>query len=211
MSAEPRGADAGADVGTDGRNARRQRNRDAAVDAMLSLIDSGSLAPTMSEVAVAAGLSPRSLFRYFDDIEDLVRSAVARQQERLAPLAAVSVDPGAPLADRVRSVVAQRMRAIEAMGHVGRVARLRAHEQPAIRAELARQRRALRRDLASAFSAELADRPAPEARAILAAVEVLCSYESHELMCADQGLTGSEAADAVACALDALLAPRGSP
>ncbi|HQZ33105.1 MAG TPA: TetR family transcriptional regulator, partial [Ilumatobacteraceae bacterium] len=84
MNAAPsRQSEAGA--GEDGRHARRDRNRLAVVDAMLLLYAAGNLEPSSDEIAERAGLSPRSLFRYFDDLDDLVRVAISRQYERLLP------------------------------------------------------------------------------------------------------------------------------
>ena len=71
---------------TDGRNQRRDRNRDAVVTALLELYREGQLGPSAEEIAARAGISVRSLFRYFDDVDALVRAAIARQQEHLAPL-----------------------------------------------------------------------------------------------------------------------------
>src|SRR5690606_6539096 len=85
----------------DGRHRRRATNRDAAADALLGLYDSGSLGPSIAEGAEAAGLSPRSVFRYFDDAEDLVRAAIGHQQRRLAPLFSFDVAAGTPLPERI--------------------------------------------------------------------------------------------------------------
>ena len=71
----------------DGRTLRRERNRAAMVDAMLELYREGNLAPSSDAIAERAGLSPRSLFRYFEDIDDLVHAAITRQQQRIAPVA----------------------------------------------------------------------------------------------------------------------------
>ena len=70
----------------DGRRQRRERNRDAVVDALLAIVADGDLAPSADAVAARAGLSTRSLFRYFDDVDDLCRAAIARQHERVAAL-----------------------------------------------------------------------------------------------------------------------------
>ena len=59
-------------MGEDGRHERRARNRDAVVDALLALVGDGDLAPSAEAVAARAGLSSRSLFRYFADTEALV-------------------------------------------------------------------------------------------------------------------------------------------
>ncbi|HRE00682.1 MAG TPA: TetR family transcriptional regulator, partial [Ilumatobacteraceae bacterium] len=65
-------------VQVDGRRGRRDRNRDAVVDALLTLYHDGVLEPSADAIAEQAGLSARSLFRYFDDLDDLQRAAVER-------------------------------------------------------------------------------------------------------------------------------------
>ena len=61
-------------------------NREAVVDALLDLYAEGNLRPGTDEIAERAGISPRSLFRYFEDADDLAGEAVARQLARALPL-----------------------------------------------------------------------------------------------------------------------------
>lgn len=183
----------------DGRHLRRDRNRDAVVDAMLALYGDGNLAPSSEEIAARAGLSPRSLFRYFDDIDDLCRTAIARQQERVMPLVEFEVDPSAELGERIDAVVAQRVRLFEAIGQVGQVSRLRAPFQNVIASELRASRAYLRRQLRQAFPAELADDE------VLAAADVLCSFEAYRLLRDDQRRTAEQAAVVLNLALTRLL------
>ena len=110
----------------DGRHARRERNRLAVVDAMLALYALGNLDPSSDQIAERARLSPRSLFRYFDDIDELVRVAVARHHERVLPLAELDTTTSAPLDERVRRLVVQRLRLFDGIASVGIVSRLRA-------------------------------------------------------------------------------------
>ena len=70
----------------DGRRLRRERNRDAVVQAVLELVREGELAPGVEAVAARAGLSARSVFRYFDDLDDLCRAAIARQLALVGPI-----------------------------------------------------------------------------------------------------------------------------
>lgn len=183
----------------DGRHLRRDRNRDAVVDAMLELYGEGNLAPSSEEIAARAGLSPRSLFRYFDDIDDLCRTAIARQQERVLPLVEIDVSPSAALAARIDTVVAQRVRLFEAVGQVAQVSRLRAPFQKVIAAELRASRAFLRRQLHAVFPDELAD---PH---LLAAADVLCSFEAYRLLRDDQRLSAEQAAAVLTEALTRLL------
>src|SRR5688572_3779614 len=139
----------------DGRRVRRERNRDAVVDALLSLFRDGELAPSAEDVAARAGLSPRSLFRYFDDVDDLSRAAIARQLERVAPLLAAAPDSSAALDARIASFIELRLRLFDAMGAVGVVSRLRAPFHSAVAAELARGRAHLRQQIKDVFATEL--------------------------------------------------------
>ncbi|HEX6417111.1 MAG TPA: TetR/AcrR family transcriptional regulator [Acidimicrobiales bacterium] len=196
-----------APASADGRSLRRGRNREAVVAALLDLYREGDLSPSTDEIAARAGISPRSLFRYFEDSDALVRTAIARQQQHLAPLMAVELPASGPLADRVDRFVDARVRLLEGMGEVGRVARMLAPRQPLVLAELARIRGALRRQLAGVFAAELDALPPAERRAALAAADVVTSWEAFDLMRNDQGLPRDQAAGAMAAALRRLLGP----
>ena len=63
-------------VGTavDGRAARALRTRNRVVDALLDLIDEGDLRPPAADVARRAGVSLRSVYQHFDDLETLFRT-----------------------------------------------------------------------------------------------------------------------------------------
>jgi TetR/AcrR family transcriptional regulator of autoinduction and epiphytic fitness len=192
---------------SDGRNLRRDRNRDTVVTTLLELYREGDLSPSADAIAARAGISVRSLFRYFDDAEAMVRAAIARQQEHLAPLYALDVPPTLPLAERVERFVAARVQLLEGMGEVGRVARAVATRQPLVLAELARIRGTLRRQLTAVFADELDALPPDRRSAAAAAADVVASWESFDLMRNDQGLSRDDAAAAMAAALLALLDP----
>lgn len=199
------------DPAADGRTARRERNRENVVNALLGLYRDGVLTPSADEIAARAGVSARSLFRYFADVGDLASEAVARQQEHLAPLLAVEIDPEAPLDERIGAFVAARCRLLDAMGEVGRVARFRATQQPIVAAGLARVRTVLREQLADVIGPALADRPDDERDALLAAADVLCSWEAHDLLRNDQGLSAPAAEATMALSLRRLLSDVAHP
>lgn len=173
----------------DGRHARRERNRLAVVDAMLALYGEGDLDPSSDAIAERAGLSPRSLFRYFDDLDDLVRVAISRQHERLLPIVRIDVSVAAPLADRVDRLVTQRLRLFDKIASVGIVSRVRAPFQPLIASELALSRSLLRRQVEQLFATELAARGGAGAAGAIAAIDVLTSFEALQLLRDDQHLT----------------------
>ncbi len=198
--------DLGAD--TDGRRARRERNRMAVVDAMLTLYRSGNLDPSSDQIAERAGLSSRSLFRYFDDIDDLVRVAVARHHDRVAPLAALDTTTSASLAERVQRLVEQRLRLFGAIASVGTVARVRAPFQPLIAGELTKARSFWREQLRQLFAPELRALGKATAAHVVASIDVLTSYESVQLLRDDQRLTSAQVAAALVYSVTALVGPQ---
>jgi len=203
--------DADGAAGVDGRMARRARNRDAVVDALLAFYEEGDLRPGADAVAERAGLSPRSVFRYFEDVDDLCRAAVERQQERVAGLLTVAAAPSASLRTRIEAVVEQRLALFEAIGAVGVVARLRAPFQPELAAQLDRGRRLLRAQLRRAFAPELEALGPERAAAALAATDVLCSFEAHQLLRRDQGLGRARIGAVLTASLSALLRAEHPP
>jgi AcrR family transcriptional regulator len=188
----------------DGRSLRRDRNRSSVVDAVLELYRDGVFVPSADDIAARSGISARSIFRYFDDVDDLVRASIARQQERLEPRWALDVTGDEPLDERIDRFVACRLGLIEAMGNVGRVARLRAPLEPVLADELARIRARLRHQVATVFAPEL-DALAPDGAGVLAACDVMTSWEAYDLLRNDQGLGRRATADAMTGALRRLL------
>lgn len=177
------------------------------VEALLARYDAGDYEPGIASIAADAALSPRSVFRYFDDLDDLAMAAIEHQQQRLAPLWGLAIDPDAPVAERAEIFVDQRSRLLDAMGHVGRVARLRAPTRPLVAAEVARVRARLRSQVAETFAAELAALAPADAQARLDAADVACSFESNDLMC-QQGFGADRSRRAMVVALDALFGTR---
>ena len=107
----------------DGRIARGARARSAIVDALLELIEAGELRPSAARIAERAGVSLRSVFQHFRDVESLFAAMADRQRERLAPL--MDSVPGAgPLEKRLAAFVAARTRLLESIAPVRRAALL---------------------------------------------------------------------------------------
>jgi AcrR family transcriptional regulator len=195
------------DAHVDGRTARRRRNRDAVVDALLELCHAGNLNPSVDQIAEQAGLSGRSLFRYFDDVDDLYRAAIARHHERVDGLFAIAVDADAPTAERIGALVEARLRLFEAIGAVGVLARLRAPFEPIVADELRRARGALRRQVERLFAAELAALGSRSA-GVLDAIDALCSFEVYHLLRCTHGRSRARVAAALTDTLRLLLEAR---
>ena len=195
---------------TDGRRLRRALNREAVVDALLDLYGEGNLQPSTDQIAERAGISPRSLFRYFEDADDLAGEAVTRQLGRAMPLLPLAVGPEAPFDLRVAALVDQRLRLFTTLGQAAQVSRLRAPFQPRLAKSLREGRKFLRSQVRTLFVSELTAMTDDEAEASLATADVLASFESYQLLTGDQGLPIDEARSVLVAALAALLTPRAT-
>lgn len=180
----------------DGRRLRREQNREAVIDALVTLFERGRYQPTTNEIAAEAGISARSLFRYFDDVEDLSRAAIQRHLERSGPLFDLDVDAGAPLPEKIDAVVEQRAQLYDAIAPTARTARVVAHRNELVATQLRRMRGHLRCELQRVFGRD----------DIVAALDVLLSFETYELLRYDQGLSRSKTITTLTSAVAALLA-----
>jgi AcrR family transcriptional regulator len=186
----------------DGRRLRREQNRETVLDALAQLFEEGVYSPSSGEIAVRAGLSPRSLFRYFDDIDELQRAVIDRELARARPLLDVRVDPAAPTAEKIRETVESRVRLFESTEPAARSARACAHRHPVVAAQLEEARTYLRTQLRRLFAPELAG----ERASVLPAMDVLCSFESYDLLRSQHGLSRAKVTAILTASLTALLA-----
>src|SRR4051794_18549457 len=63
----------------DGRRERARRSREAVVDAILALLREGTLRPGVAQIAARADVSERTVFRHFQDLEQLFAEAAEHQ------------------------------------------------------------------------------------------------------------------------------------
>jgi TetR/AcrR family transcriptional regulator of autoinduction and epiphytic fitness len=173
-------------VDVDGRRARREQNRSAVLDALIELHQEGVYEPSSAQIAQRAGLSPRSLFRYFDDVDDLNRAAIESQLARARPLLAVAAGPEDPTDNKVERVVHARLRLYEAIAPAARAARVCAWRHTVVADQIVQSRDYLRHQLKRLFAPELRAMGTSAAAARLAAIDVLCSFETWELLRADR-------------------------
>jgi TetR/AcrR family transcriptional regulator of autoinduction and epiphytic fitness len=187
----------------DGRHLRREQNREAVLDALIELFTEGFYQPGANEIAERAGISPRSLFRYFDDIDDLNRAAIEHQLTAVRPHFDIDIAPDAPTKVKIERLAAARVRLFEAIAPAARAARGYALSHPVVARNLRETRARLRDQVQRLFAPELGG----DRVALLAVLDALCSFETCELLRFDQGLSRSKAVSALVSALTALLEP----
>lgn len=171
----------------DGRTARRDRNRDAAIDALIDLIEAGDMFPTMAEIADRSGVSHRSVFRYFEHREELFGQAVLRAFGRYAPLTAIRSYGRGPFEDRVQALVEQRLALYAAIAPVTRAIKLRPHLSDSFANVVGSGFAPLRTQLEVQFAPELEQRPEGDRDHLVSALDVMLSFDGYELLTRVQG------------------------
>jgi AcrR family transcriptional regulator len=164
----------------DGRTARRDRNRDAVMDAVIELFTEGHIPPSAPEVAERSGVSLRSVYRYFDDHDDLITTAMGRHVERNEPLFELNTASSGPLLARIERLVDARLALYSVVADTVRVAIVRSGDIPVIGEQLTARRKLLRAQTAELFATELAALDPPAAEAVLASVDALTQFEALE-------------------------------
>jgi len=97
----------------DGRSARREQNVRLALNAARALFEETRKLPTIEEVADRAGLSIRSMYRYFKDITEVTEAVVALVANE-ARAAGQLLDPaGISIADRIDAFARARVTTYE--------------------------------------------------------------------------------------------------
>jgi len=165
----------------DGRNARSERTRGAVATALLALLQEGHLRPTAAEIAERAGVSLRSVFQHFEDLESLYAAVADVQMERLSRLISQETGVG-PFADRTRSFAERRAELLEAITPVRRAALL--HEP--FSEELARRLRSAhdmaREEIERTFAPELRRRPRRDATSLVFALDVATNWSAWDTL-----------------------------
>ncbi|HJR24325.1 MAG TPA: TetR/AcrR family transcriptional regulator [Acidimicrobiales bacterium] len=146
--------DSGTEAVVDGRTLRSMRTREAIVDATISLLELGDLRPTAPRVAEAAGVSVRSIFQHFDDLETLHAAVAERLVERVSMLL-VPVAPEVPLEERLTTFVHQRALLLEAVTPIRRAADVHGPFSAEITARLRDGQAYLRAEVERTFAPEL--------------------------------------------------------
>lgn len=180
----------------DGRLARSARTRRAIVDALRSLHHDGDLRPTAPRVAERAGVSLRTVWQHFTDLETLLVEAGRRDYE-IAMRYVIPIDTNAALPRRLQELVVQRGRMYEALAPVWRAAMLQEPFSPQIRRNRDRLLSAARDQLTRVLGRELDALPADRRDATFAALQVATGWSTWESLRRDLEMSVEAAEQAV--------------
>ena len=188
---------------TDGRVRRAERTRASIVDAHVRLLREGTLKPSAKTIAEAAGVSVRTLWLAFGDMESLFAQTVAYWFASDDALAVV-IDPALELERRIDRFCAARARRLTNIAPAARAAQLMEASSSTLRGSRRAHIENVRVEIAEVFATEIATSAAPETLcdALLAA----SSWNSWSILHDDLGRTAEECEAAMRHAFTALLA-----
>ena len=192
---------------SDGRTERRDDNILLALRTAQCLFDEGMLVPSVEEVAKRSGLSPRSLYRYFEDRQTMVRQAIDLVTQEAYKLGAIDNIGVGPLATRIDEIVTSRLRVYKTVaGSLRASAALYPTENELVGAA----NRSLRLKMLQCsrqFEPELSRLDERERVAVSEACNMLLMMESIHVLHHRRGLSFDTIADVLSGALTKILTP----
>jgi AcrR family transcriptional regulator len=187
----------------DGRVARGLRTRTAIVEAFLDLVTEGVERPRANQVAARAGVSVRTIYQHFSDLEALRADVVAVQSERLRPFLR-PIEAHGDLRTRVEALATRRAELYEHIAPIRR-AMERTGVTPVLDEGRRRLDRILRSQLEQLFEPELSALERPERTMVLAGLDALSSYAAWDHLRRSQRRSVLQARRIVGESLTALL------
>ncbi len=179
----------------DGRSARRERNRDAVVDALVELTTEGVDDPSIDDIADRAGVSYRSVYRYFKDRSEMMDAATDRAMAWLQPKlinASGPVSPGDPLDHRIDSIVDARAEMYAQIADMVRAAMIQSFSNRRINDVFVNSRQLSRRQIAMRFEAELKEFSDPERELRITSIDQVLSFQAIDYVMHERGHTREE-------------------
>ena len=173
----------------DGRSLRRERNRQDIVDALLGLIENGETEISAALIASKAGLSERSIFRYFDDVNDLYRSVCDLAFSKEIEYALIDDAGVGSLDTKIENFVNQRVRIYTMNEKIAPAARSFAFKNPIIKNQLVVGRKLLRTQIIKHFAEELSVFDKQQQQVAVAIIDSLTTFEYYDMMRSDQRMS----------------------
>jgi TetR/AcrR family transcriptional regulator, regulator of autoinduction and epiphytic fitness len=192
----------------DGRAARSHRTRRAIVDAMRSLHAEGDLRPTAPRVAERAGVSLRTVWQQFADMETLLVEACRRDLEVLLSLVQ-KIEPDQPLAVRIALFVSQRSRVLEEMTPTWRAARIHKPSSEQLRRNKAQMIARARAELELVFVREFTRVDGEKRQQLIDALHAISIWAFWESLRTDLCLGPQQARELLRATFTTLLAEAG--
>jgi len=190
----------------DGRRLRAERTRQIIMEAYIALLRETPEIPTAAQIATRAGVSTRSVFERFMDLQSLSLATVD-YAFAMGEAQAVVRNVDGDRATRVKSHVETRANTCERWLPVWRVVIANQNKLGELRDRIRFIRHAIIKRMELMYRAELAVLPDAERRDLLIALESLIDFESWARMRELHGLSFEEACSLWIRVIDRMLPP----
>ena len=187
----------------DGRRLRSERSRQAIIDALLALMDEGTLVPTAQQVSIRAGVGIRTVFRHFSDMESLYREIILDIHDQVDPLR-VEYDAEIPWRRQFDLLVLRRTGIFEKLMPLLVSSQALRYRSAAIAADVKQNVKRMRKTLRQVLPDYLVSDPVT-----FAAIEVMLSSEVWVRLRRDQGLSARRALAVIENAIAPMLKDSG--
>jgi AcrR family transcriptional regulator len=175
---------------------------------MRSLHAEGDLRPTAPRVAERAGVSLRTVWQQFADMETLLVEACRRDHEILLSLVQ-KIEPDQPLAVRIASFITQRTRVLEEMAPTWRAARIHKPSSEQLRRNKAQVVARARAELEAVFALEFTQLAGDKRQRLADALHAITIWAFWESLRTDLCLGPQQARELVRFTFTGLLGQAG--
>lgn len=196
-------ADDASSARVDGRARRTQRTREQLVEANLALLKEGELRASAQRVADRAGVSVRTLFLHFPDMEALFAATagtILEQQRRHAR----TIPPELPLGVRIDRFTRQRARRLEQLAPYALASQVREPFSPMLRTYRVKHVQVVSAQIEALFATELPADPRVR-QELVQAMTMASTWGSWSILRQHMGLGVSRARAVMARTLTSLL------
>jgi len=183
----------------DGRRLRSDRSKKAIIDAMMDMISEGNLMPTAQQVSERAGVGIRSVFRHFEDMENLFSLCDDARRQSYEEIF-LSGNREGTLSERIVHAAEQHAKGYELHGNITRMTLAQRWRYKILRQNYARYQRGLRKDLEN-WLPEITHLDTTTREAI----DAVASFEFWNRLREDQGLSKNSAINVVVEVLKGLI------
>ena len=184
----------------DGRRKRSHSSRAKIVQALLDLVEGGTISPSAAEVAETAGVGLRSVFRHFDDMDSLYREMSDGIEAKVLPMMLKPLEASDWKA-RIRELTERRVSVFEAILPFRISASIKRHQSEFLMQSYKRMLRVERQGVEALLPEAILADPA-QANAVLAPL----SFQTWRLLRHDQELPIATARMVVLRLVEAVLA-----
>jgi AcrR family transcriptional regulator len=162
---------------------------------MIALTTETGEEPAIEAVAERAGVSYRSVYRYFDDRTELLLAAIGRLMGDVWPIFDIEQLGEGTFDERLERFITVRIGAYRRLAPLSRLTMRRSLSEPIVMIQFDNVRTFLREQLCVQFASELSALTEPERVVVVRAIDTMFQFEAMEFLARYEDLDDIEIAE----------------